>query len=301
MPMRTILLGFFAVLATGCGKPKSTAAAKDNQSIILKHVGFATPESVLHDAMTDVYYVSNINGSPLAEDDNGFISAVTIDGKVVDLKWIDGASDSVRLNAPKGMAVAEDILYVADINTIRKFDRRTGVPRGTVTIPGATFLNDITTDNSGAIYFTDTGMKAGPSGLEPSGTDAVYRFSPDGKLDTLARGPELGGPNGIALSGDSVWVVSFRSGELYRVANGGKTDVVKLPKGGLDGLVVFNGDVFTSSWDDQAIFRGPTTGPFVEAIAHLEAPADIGHDLWRHRLLIPLFNKNEVHILPLVP
>jgi len=33
----------------------------------------------------------------------------------------------------------------------------------------------------------------------------------------------------------------------------------------------------------------------------LPAPADIGHDLWRNRLLIPLFNDNEVRIVPLIP
>ena len=31
----------------------------------------------------------------------------------------------------------------------------------------------------------------------------------------------------------------------------------------------------------------------------LKAPADIGHDMWRNRILIPLFNENEVRFVPL--
>ena len=33
-----------------------------------------TPESVLWDAAQDVYFVSNINGNPNVNDNNGFIS-----------------------------------------------------------------------------------------------------------------------------------------------------------------------------------------------------------------------------------
>lgn len=297
---RLLLAGL--ALVAGCRQEKQQAGALlAAEPIVVRKVGFATPESVFHDPLADVYLVSNINGSPLAADDNGFISVLSPDGQVQILKGIDGAADSVTLNAPKGMAAVGDFLYVTDISTIRRFDRRTGGPRGEVPIRGATFLNDITASDDGSLYFTDSGLKAGPDGLVPSGTDAVYRLRPEGRLDTLARGDELGRPNGIAVSGDSVWVVGYGSGELYRVAAGHKTDVVKLSKGGLDGLIIFTGEAFVSSWDGQSIFRGKLGGPFEEMLSKLPAPADIGHDLWRNRLLIPLFNDNQVRIVPLVP
>jgi DNA-binding beta-propeller fold protein YncE len=292
------------LLAAGCRQTKPPAAGQAHeQAILLQNVGFATPESVLHDPLSDVYYVSNINGPPTATDDNGFISVVSTRGKLLGLKAIDGASPKVTLNAPKGMALTGNFLYVADINTIRRFDRQTLEPRGEVVIPGATFLNDVAADGAGSVYCTDSGLQQGPNGLVPSGTDAVYRLSPAGKLDTLARGEELGRPNGIAVSenGDSVWVVGFGSGELYRLANGHKTAVVKLPKGNLDGLVLLHGDAIVSSWDGQALYRGHLGGSFEEILGHVEAPADIGLDGWRYRLLIPLFNKNEVWIVSLLP
>jgi sugar lactone lactonase YvrE len=295
------LLLALGLAPTGCSAPprRVLPPALEGATIILKGVGFATPESVLHDQLTDLYYVSNINGNEIAKDDNGFISLVSPAGKVLALKWIDGAADSVTLNAPKGMGVTGGYLYVADIDVVRRFDRRTGGPRGEIPIPGATFLNDIAATEDGSVYVTDSGLRAGASGLEPSGTDAVYRIRPDGRLDTLARGEALGHPNGIAISGDSVWVVSYGSGELYRVAGGKKTDVQKLPKGGLDGLVLFAGQAYVSSWEGGSIFRGKVGGPLTEILNGLDAPADIGHDLWRDKLLIPLFNRNEVHIVPL--
>jgi hypothetical protein len=267
--------------------------------IAVRDVGFATPESVLHDPLTDSYFVSNINGSPLEADDNGFISLLTPEGQVANLKWIDGASDSVTLHAPKGMAVVGGFLYVADLTTIRRFDRRTGAPQGEFPVPGASFLNDVAAAADGSVYFTDSGFRAGAGGFEPSGTDAVYRLRPEGGLDTLARGDSLGRPNGIALAGDTVWVVSFGSGELYRVVNGGRADIQKLPKGTLDGLVIVVGDLFVSSWEGKSLFRGRPAGPFAEALKGLDAPADIGHDMWRNRILIPLFNENEVRFVPL--
>lgn len=296
-----LLLAAFG-LSTGCRKADGrAAAAKSGGPIVVRDVGFSTPESVIHDALTDRYLVSNINGSPLETDDNGFISLVADDGTVLNLKWIDGSSDSVTLNAPKGMAVVGDYLYVADLTIIRRFDRRTGAPRGEFPIPGATFLNDVTAGEDGSVYFTDSGLRGGAAGFEPSGTDAVYRLTAQGKIDTLARGDVLGRPNGIALAGDSVWVVGFGSGELYRVADGARTDVMKLPAGGLDGLVIAFGDFFISSWDGETVFRGRLGGSFAKVLHGLKAPADIGHDLWRNRLLIPLFNDNEIRIVPLAP
>lgn len=298
-------LGLAALAVASCS-PREGGRSNDSAGspvfasppIAVRNVGFMTPESVLHDPLTDRYLVSNINGNPLEADDNGFISLLADDGQVLALKWIDGASDSVTLHAPRGLAVVGDYIYVADLTVLRRFDRRTGAPRGALPIPGATFLNDVTSTNDGSVYFTDSGLRAGPAGVEPSGTDAVYRLTPEGALDTLARGEELGRPNGIAVTGDTVWVVSFGSGELYRVANGGRADVVRLAKGSLDGLVIAFGEMFVSSWEGESVFRGKP-GTFAEMLRGLKAPADIGHDLWRNRLLIPLFNDNEIRIVPL--
>ena len=300
-PTRTAwVIAGVVMLVTGCNRGRESGETPAAAPMIVRDAGFATPESMLHDPLTDIYYVSNINGSPTEEDDNGFISAVSPTGEVLMLKWADGATDSVTLHAPKGMTVVGDFFYVADINTIRRFDRQTGGPRGETRIPGATFLNDLFATPDGSIYFTDTGLRSGAGGLEPSGTDGVYRLRADGGLDTLAIGEALGRPNGITLVGDTVWVVSSGSGELYRVAGGRRVDVVKLPQGQLDGIVVANNEMYISSWEGSSIVRG-TSPNFSVALKGVEAPADLGYDAFRHRLLVPLFNRNEIRIVPLAP
>src|SRR5688500_12740589 len=105
--------------------------------IVVKDVGFLTPESILHEGTSDTYLVSNINGTPLDKDDNGFISKLSPEGKVLELKWIDGSAATVELNAPKGLGVSGGTLYVADIDTIRTFDLATGKPSAQTKAAGA--------------------------------------------------------------------------------------------------------------------------------------------------------------------
>src|SRR5207302_602224 len=106
--------------------------------------GFLAPESVLHDSTQDIYFVSNINGSPMAKDNNGFISRVRPDGAVENLKFIEGGRNGVTLNAPKGLALEGDTLWVADIDAVRAFDAKTGAAIDTVSLSklGAVFLSD---------------------------------------------------------------------------------------------------------------------------------------------------------------
>lgn len=262
--------------------------------------GFATPESVLYDSATDSYLVSNINGQPLDADDNGYITRINAEDHSTDGKWVDGETDETELNAPKGMAIIGDELWVTDIDRIRRFDRETGQPRGSIRIEGSSFLNDLTTGPDGAAYVADSGMKAGAGGFEPNGTDAIYRVSPSGEVETLASGPELHGPNGLIVSNGELWIVSFRSNELYRLVDGKKTDIVTLPTGGLDGIAsTADGQLLISSWEGSAVYRGNATGPFEAVVQGITSPADIGVDSKRNLLLIPVFQEDRIEIHPL--
>ena len=192
--------------------------------------GLQTPESVLYDAEQDVYFISNINGQPLAADNNGYISRLNPDTMQGEMKFIEAGKNNVTLNAPKGMAVMGDTLYVADLNTVRKFDRKTGAPKGEVKIPGATFLNDLATDGK-VVYASDSGLKAGAGGnFEPTGTDAIWQISGD-KATKIASGTDLNRPNGLEVVNGQVWAVTFGAKELYRIEKGKKTNIVQLKAG----------------------------------------------------------------------
>jgi hypothetical protein len=238
---------------------------------------------VLHDEAADLYLVSNINGSPTDKDGNGFISRVASDGSLEALKWIDGEAPGVTLHAPKGMAIANGNLYVADIDCLRSFDQVSGEPTGEICVDGATFLNDVVAALDGSILFTDSGLD--PS-FSPSGTDAVYRLD-GGEVLTVLANPDLGAPNGIVDTNDGILVVTFMSGEVFR----GPSEMQ------LDGIVVLPNDrVFMSSWGDSCVHELTASGEAQCIISDVAAPADIGADAGRNRVLIPLFNDNAVLI-----
>ncbi len=262
---------------------------------------FRTPESVLYDAAGDRYLVSNINGNPAQKDNNGFISAVSPSGHVDSLAWIQGGRGGVTLNAPKGMGVRGDTLFVADIDELRRFSRTTGAPLGSVKVPGATFLNDVDVAPDGGVWFTDSGLKAD---FSSSGTDAIYHRDPaTGALHQVAHGTDLGRPNGIlAVDGGAV-VVTFGSGEMYRVdMQGHRTAMAKPPHGQLDGIVRAGNRYIISSWEDSSIVSlAPGDSTYLMMQHPIPSPADIGFDSKRDRLLIPVFTQNRIEIRPATP
>lgn len=272
------------------------APSKKEPIVTWKGVGLATPESVIHDDVADVYIASNIDGKPLDADGKAFISRLTPDGKVAALKWIEGGKNKVTLNAPKGLALVGDSLYVADIDTVRIFDRKTGAPGAAIKVPGATFLNDVTVTADGHVLVSDMGMKAGASGFEPASTDAVYSIDKEKKVTTIVKSKELHGPNGLLASGESIWVASHGGSELYAIdAKGKKTRPQLLPMGRLDGIVMLpGGDLLVASWEANAIYRGKPGGVFKTIIEDVRSPADIGFDAKRSRVLVPLFDSDEI-------
>ena len=141
--------------------------------------GLAGPESVLYDPEQDVYFISNINGGLLDKDNNGFISRVDANNLAVNLKWVEGGKNGVTLDGPKGMAIAGDTLYVSDVSAVRKFNRRTGAVEGEIALPGATTINDMTTDGK-RVWVSDTAVVPASGGtFFASGTDAVWQIEND--------------------------------------------------------------------------------------------------------------------------
>jgi len=265
--------------------------------IVIKDVGLQTPESIQYEPTGDVYLVSNINGGPLDKDDNGFISKLSPEGKVLELKWIDGAAKDVELNAPKGIGFSAGKLFVADIDVIRTFDLATGKPLAQIKVPGASFLNDVTVARDGTVYVSDTGLKAGKEGLEPAKKDAIYKVSSDGKLSTLIKGEQLLQPNGLFADATGLWVATWQ-GKLYHVTSDGKQETaISAPGTQLDGLLrTADGQTIVSSWEKSMVYLGAADGTFSPLMADIKSPADIGYDTQRNQVLVPLFMDNAIEI-----
>lgn len=252
----------------------------------LKTSGFSVPESVLHDPIADVYLVSNIAGEPGEQDDNGFISRVAPDGALLELRWISGSENNVTLHGPKGMALVEQRLYVADIDALRVFDRSTGVTLTAITIPGAISLNDVTPDGSGGVFVSD------------AGTGVIHGVDAAGGLRTIAKID--GSPNGIYWTGSALFVATFDGGDLLSLSPDGAIQGRARIADGLDGIVVdAAGRVLISSWDQGGVLTGAIGGKWSTVANGLTSPADIGYDATRNRLLVPLFEEDAVQFLGL--
>ena len=254
--------------------------------------GLSHPESILHDTVADIYLISNINGAPDAADDNGFIARVQPDGTIETLEWISGADMAVQLDAPKGMAIVGDTLYVADLTVVRKFDRTTGAVLGQIALPGAVFLNDLSADPKGRVHVSD------------NAANLVYRIAPDDSFTVEADQPELAGPNGLVADDFGVNIATYDAANILHIDGVGPKPLVlaTLPMGGLDGLAhLDDGDWLVTSWDASAIYRVSSDFKTVEvAIPDLSSPADIDIDRARQRVLVPLLlqDRAEFHPLP---
>ena len=263
-----------------------TADQVKDKGFLLEQSGFKTPESVLYDSLLDLYLVANINGSAMARDGNGFISRVSPQGKILKLKWIDGKADGVTLHGPKGMALTRKNLYVTDIDKVRFFDRITGASKGEIEVKGARFLNDIAAGPDGSLYVTD------------SMGEAVIRIDTKHRVEEIARGKALLRPNGIQVDHEDVYVAGFGGTSVYLLGSEGRPEKeVKVPAGGLDGLIrLGDGTMFVSSWEGSAIYRIDPSGKVTAAFKGIPAPADIGFDTKRGRILIPHFNDHKVEV-----
>ncbi|HCL04953.1 MAG TPA: ATP/GTP-binding protein [Chitinophagaceae bacterium] len=202
------------------------------------------PESVLYDAGNKVLYVSNIDGQPAEKDGKGSIGKVGLDGRIIQAAWISG------LNAPKGMGLYKDKLYVADLTEVVVIDIKKGSITGKIPVADAVFLNDISIDNQGVVYVSDSrsakvhkiengnvmllveklqgpnGLLAIKDGLLILDRGSLLKMTKDGQLSKLADGMDPG-TDGIEMVNENEYIVSCWAGVMYYVrTNGNKTTLL---------------------------------------------------------------------------
>lgn len=247
-----------------------------------------TCESVLYDAKANVLYVANINGKPTDKDKNGFISKLLPDGKIENLEWVKG------LNAPKGMGIVGNKLFVTDITEVVEIDLTTGKVSKKYPVKGAEFLNDIATDEAtGNVYFTD--MKKQKIHVLASKT---------GKITDFIASDTLGSPNGLyfldantlllATNGDSKFKkIDLTTKQISVISEGIKAG---------DGVEKVSDNAYlVSSWLGQVFYiNNGEKLQLLDTEADKINAADIGYIPATKTLLVPTFFNNKVAAYQLV-
>jgi DNA-binding beta-propeller fold protein YncE len=257
--------------------------------------GFRFGESICYDATRDLYVVVNAGIAQNLIPNDGYVSLVNPDGSAHTLKWIGVNRNGLTLNHPLGSEIANGRLYVADIDTLRWFDMKTGAPMGSVTVPGALFLNDIAVAPDGTVYATQTGT-------EEAGTWKVYRIAPAGDVSTIITGAPLGRPNGIAFDAKgNLVVVNMLHNDVQTFSTSGQLlTSVKTTDEGNDGIVVLkDGTMYVSSVRAGTVARIRPGQPAERIASGIPSAASMTWDSKRNRLVIPMNDWNAITFVEL--
>jgi hypothetical protein len=301
--MRKIFVVLSVLCAVGFGQVRLAAACEKCGSSAIQVInGFANPESVARDPSGKIFYVSNLGVKldPSGKDGDGFISAVSAEGKILAHKQFPKTS---KLNAPKGMAVVGNTLYVADIDRIVGFDlaTRAQVFESSLASTKTKFLNDV--------------VAVSEHTLLVSATDLGKIYSVDlARKDDFSVYADLPGANGLYRAGSKNYAVSFGAGMNLQGGFGSISGHQKgryhslsgTTMGGFDGIFEHNHRLYMTDWvafgKDGAIRVYDLKKKQLSVLKTgfvLKGPADFLYDGASNRVWLPTMMSGQVYVFPL--
>ncbi|MCG8580043.1 MAG: hypothetical protein MI866_09005 [Bacteroidales bacterium] len=235
------------------------------------------PESVKMYAEGNCLFVSNIAGKPSDKDGNGYISKLTLKGEVIDLKWVEG------LDAPKGMAIKDGVLYVSNITELVMIDIASARILKRIPQPESNFLNDVTITHLGDVLVSD------------SGTSTIFILNED-KLDVWLKKEEFGRVNGLFAEDD--YVLLGTASSIVKIDVATKKFSTFLETGGQpDGIEADGeGGYYYSFWRGELFHFVPGQEPrqLLNTSKDDVQSADIGYNPVTKEILVPTFFSNQV-------
>lgn len=252
--------------------------------------GFNNPESVVYDATQDRLYVSNVNGDAMDKDGNGTISIVSLDGKMIQPDWVAG------LNAPKGLVLFNDTLYVTDIDALVAINTRDGTITNRYEVVDAKFLNDVTADPDGNIYVSDMMMNR-------------IHILKDGEFSIWIESDALENPNGLHFEEDDIILgswgkmtdgfatdvpghlkrISIKDKEISSVGDGS-------PVGNLDGVEgTEETGFYVTDWMNGKLFHISRKGVVTTLLELNQGSADHEYIIDQNLILLPMMKDNVLN------
>lgn len=252
----TVVIGLAVATVLAAGTPGLCPDASAQELKVASEqtaTGFKFPESIAYDPQGKVLYVSQFISAlkPTEKDGQGMISKVSLDGKILEQRFLPAGSDV--LNKPKGIWVAGDRLWVTDIDAVWVFDLKSRRGRK-AELPGIQFANDPAV-KGGALFVSD------------NRGDQLYRVEPADFLDkgdpkvTLVFSGKSVNPNGLYPAKDgSLLMVGFKSADqprgIYALGAGGEIKTLAKDVGQLDGVYEMDdGSLLVTDWKSGSLFR----------------------------------------------
>lgn len=234
-----------------------------------------TPESVFYFDTENALFVACMGKKQEANDGDGSIAKVNPDGSIVNPTWISG------LNDPKGMAVHQNKLFVADRTQLVVIDITKGSILKKYDAENSKFLNDVTVGADGEVYVSD--MR----------DQRIYKLE-NNQFESWMHGADLENVNGLwaedgkLYAGNaSIWEIDLKSQQMKKLVENTE---------GVDGLKYLgNGKFIFSNWKGRVCI---TEGTKVTEILNTTDPrrnsADIDFDKTTSTLYVPTFFSNTV-------
>jgi len=270
-----ILLLLSGLTFTGCSQDKK----ETKQGLVRlweSEANLTTCESVCYDPQGKMLYVACINGKPGLKDGNGFIATLSLEGQEINKEWVKG------LDAPKGMALTGDNLYVTDIDRVVEINRKTGQIAQSIPVAGAQFLNDLTVDHEGNLFVSDMA------------TNKVHIIR-NGEVSLLLENPDLKNINGLFYDRDGLLIGCKNAIYLYHITDKA-VEAVLIDTPPVDGLEKDKErNIIFSDWSGHVFMvTGKTFNMILDLSGENKNAADIEVVPAMDILFVPTFGGNSV-------
>mgnify|MGYP001228282898 FL=1 len=264
--MRTLFTALFSVLLINAYAQPALEKVWETDATL------AVPESVL--PFEGGLYVSLIDGQPWEDDGKGGIGILDKNGKVINATWVTG------LSAPKGMGIWEKKLYVADISRVVVINTATGKVESKINVEGAENLNDISIDDKGVVYVSDSKL---------GNVHQIVNGKPELYISNLKN------VNGVKAVGNDLYLLT--ANDVIKADRDKKLVTVATTEIGGDGIEpVGNGDFIISCWPGLMYYmdkNGKLT-VLLDTRDQQRNTADIGYDAAQRIVYVPTFFKKSV-------
>lgn len=253
-----------------------------NSSLISQSL-LNSPESVVYDTSQNRYLVSNANEA---------------EAGIVEIDSLGGQSFFAQgIGRVRGLHIIGNTVWAASDSGVAGFDLQTASRISLITIIGALFLNDITSDNDGNLYVSDTDR------------NRIYKIYTSAQTYTDFVISGIQSPNGLLYdSGNNrLLLCSFRNNspiQAVQLSDSSVTTVKTTNLRNLDGLAGdHDGNYYVSAWGTGSVYRFDNqfvNAPVIISSGH-SGPADIYFNPNHSQLVVPNFNANSLTFITINP